>query len=224
MNTVYILLAVTYAMLIVAYIIIKKQKIYMPYRGIVKMSMSSLFVLTGLYACFLANWQWQAIVLTIALVFAAIGDYFLLFMKNSRNQFHIGVVAFGISNAVIIVYGILTYGWVWWSLPLWAAFNILHIIMQKLKVFEYGKSVVFLNCYVPFVSMTGCLGFTYIVTMCNVTAALVFGIGSLLFFVSDIFLGIYEFKLHKWYVDACNSVTYFGGLLIIAVSLVLAFV
>ncbi len=224
MLAVYILLATTYAALLIAYIIIKKRKIFMPYRGVVKMSMAGLFVLVGVYACFVSAFQWNVVLLTIGLICAAVGDYFLLFLRQSRAYFHRGVVAFGLSNAIIIVYALLTYGWVWWSIIIWAVFNILHIVLQRLKVFEYGKSIVYLNCYVPLVSMTGSLGLSYIITLYATPWALVFGIGTLSFFVSDMFLGVYEFKLRKWYVDAMNSVTYFGGLLIIAISAVLAFV
>ena len=69
--------------------------------------------------------------------------------------------------------------------------------------------------------MHGSMGIA-LITLLPGTNYMLLGIGSVSFMISDIILTIdrFVYKNNKWIIRS-NSLTYFGGLLLIALSLVL---
>ncbi len=207
-----------YGALLIAYMACKALRVSRRFRGPVKMALSAMFVGVGVSACIFFKGETLAVVLTVGLAFAAAGDFFLVFM-DKRANFHRGVVAFGIANAVMIAYSVLSFGWRWWSLAVFAVLYAANIVLQKTGVYSYGKSAVYLNVYLVLVGYNGSLGITLISGGTANLSAFLFGLGALLFFLSDLCLGIHAYKLRRRSVDVMNSLLYFSGLMLIAVSL-----
>ena len=129
----------------------------------------------------------------------------------------IGSMVFLIFLALLIVFALYEYGWQWWSLLIFAFLYCLNLYLQYRKVYTYGSSKWFLNIYLIFVGYSGCLGLSTAIVS-TATPALMYGLGTFMFFISDILLGMYHFKLRKAYVDVLNSLFYFGGIMLVVLS------
>ena len=208
---------IIYATFMLAYMTIKALGITQPYRGLVKVTLSTTFLGVGAYYVAINGWKFTDILLGVALVFAWIGD-FLLIYKHKSNMFHAGCTAFGVANAFLVAHSVLKYTWQWWSLILFAVFMATIIYCQYKNVFSFGRSKWYLNFYSVTVGYNGFLGLAVALTTKTIPA-LFFGLGSLLFLASDIVLGLFLFKIKKWQMDAFNTLLYFSGLMLIALSL-----
>lgn len=208
---------IIYGIFMLAYMVIKALKIGQPYRGLVKVVLSTTFLGVGIYYVAKSGWQLQHLLVGVALLFAWIGDFFLIF-KHKSNLFHAGCVAFGIANAFLIAHSLLTYTWQWWSLILFAVFMAVIVVCQCKGVFSFGHSKLYLNFYSITVGYNGLLGLAVAVTT-NSLPALCFGLGSLLFLASDVVLGLFLFKIKKWQMDVLNTLLYFSALMLIALSI-----
>lgn len=204
-----------YCVLLVIYMITKVVGRKSAFRGVNKMMLVIVYLSVVIYTLFKGADTYKIVAL-IALVFAGAGDAFLLCTSN-RNMFHAGVVSFGISNLLLIVLSVVMYGWQWWSIVIFVVLYCVNILLQYKEVYTYGKSKWFLNIYLIFVCYSGCLGLANAI-VATALPAILYGVGAFMFFVSDILLGMYYFKLKKSYVDVLNSLLYFGGIMLIALS------
>jgi hypothetical protein len=211
-----ITIIILYALLIIAYSVLKARRLK-NLRIPVKSSLVALFLAVGVIGM-AENSAAVNILLFVALIFSGIGDILLLFMNKGREYFHAGVVAFGISNILIIISAVLRFEFVWYSLVIFGIIFIGNLVLQLIGFIDYGKSKIFLNIYLPIVCYSGCLGFTIALSGFGL-AGVLFGIGALMFFISDICLGIFQFKVKKWQIDSLNSLLYFSGVMSIALSM-----
>ncbi len=208
---------IIYGIFMLAYMMIKAFGVGQPYRGLVKVVLSTTFVAVGVYYVAKGGWQTCDLLLCVALVFAWIGDLLLIF-KHKANLFHAGCLAFGISNAFLIAHSVLKYHWQWWSLILFAVFMAVVLLCQYKQVFSFGRSKLYLNFYSVMVGYNGLLGLA-VALATKTLPAMFFGLGSLLFLASDVVLGLFLFKVKKWQMDALNTLLYFSALMLIALSI-----
>ena len=204
-----------YCLLLVIYMVTKVVGRKSAFRAVNKMMLVIVYLAVVIYTIFKKADVYNILVL-VALIFAGAGDAFLLCVSN-RNKFHAGVVSFGISNFMLIVISLAMYGWQWWSIVIFVVLYCINVLLQYKKVYTYGKSKWFLNIYLIFVGYSGCLGLANAIVATTLPAIL-YGVGAFMFFVSDILLGMYYFKFRKSYVDVLNSLLYFGGIILIAIS------
>ena len=80
--------------------------------------------------------------------------------------------------------------------------------------------MVYLNIYTVLVAVCGSLGLTLIFQCTAQLPTFLFGMGCFMYYVSDIFLGLYLFKFRNRIVDAINSLLYFPGMVLIAFSMI----
>lgn len=206
-----------YALLTITLMLLKGFKIGSRRRGVVKMITASLFVATGIYGCVTRAGQYDYI-LVIGLGFAALGDLFLVFM-NKHSLFVAGVLSFSCASFTITCYAVLSYGFQWWALLPFAILCILNAVCQVKKVYDFGNNVAYLNIYTVLVSLCGSLGLL-VLCQAQTTSVILFGLGCLMYMLSDICLGLYLYKFRHRGVDIVNTLLYFPGLLLIAISLV----
>lgn len=215
--TVKIVLIVLYALLTLALVTLKALKIGNRRRGVVKMLTSALFVGISVYGCVLQQGQTD-IILAAGLFFAALGDLLLVFM-DERKCFVAGTMSFAVASTVLSVYGIIRFGFSFWTFLPYAVFMALNIFAQVKKLYVFGSNVVYLNVYTVCVGFCGCLG---LLMACIVgsTQAILFGVGCFMYMCSDVCLGLYLLKFRRVELDIVNSLLYFPGMLLIALSLV----
>ena len=70
---------IIYATFMLAYMTIKALGITQPYRGLVKVTLSTTFLGVGAYYVAINGWKITDILLGVALVFAWIGDFLLIY-------------------------------------------------------------------------------------------------------------------------------------------------
>lgn len=204
-----------YSLLLIIYMVTKVVGRKSAFRAVNKLMLVIVYLAVIIYTI-IKNQNVYNILALVALIFAGGGDAFLL-LGGNRKLFHTGVVSFGIANFMLIVTSIALYGWQWWSIPIFVVLYCINLLLQYKEVYTYGKSKWFLNIYLIFVGYSGCLGLANAIVATTLPAIL-YGVGAFMFFVSDILLGMYYFKLKKSYVDVLNSLLYFGGIMFIAVS------
>lgn len=210
-----ILFLAAYGCLTLTLIILKLFKIGSKRRGAVKMITSLSFVAVAIYAATLHGGL--AILACIALCFASLGDFFLVFRAN-RKIFILGVMSFFVNSVLLSAYSLANFGLRWWALIMFAVLFVANVLCQKFKVYSYGRNKVYLNLYTVAVNFCGCLGFSLLFQ--GELAALLFGLGCFCYFASDVFLGLYLYKLRsRVIIDAINSLLYFPGMLLVALSL-----
>lgn len=215
--TLNIVLIVIYSLLTLALVTLKGLKIGNRRRGAVKMATAAMFVGIGIYGCVLKGGQLH-IVLAVGLFFASIGDLLLVFMDNHKF-FVAGVISFAAASVTLSVYAVLNYGWTNWALLPFLFMLVVGIVMQAVKVYSFGGDFVCLNIYTFCVYLCGGIG---IATACSVAGvnAILFGVGCFMYMLSDVFLGLYLLKFRNRALDIINTLLYFPGMLLVALSLV----
>ena len=162
------------------------------------------------------------LVLMIALFFAYLGDIFFVFDVNrGGDYFYAGNICFAIYYLALFLDNGLKFGDFYWVLIIWAVLFVGFVIASnKLpKVFKLGKMKFPMTFYLSSIMLHGCCGIGAMILLPS-TATFVLGLGSVMFMISDFLLTVDKFVIRntKWVVRL-NSFFYFGGLLLIALSL-----
>lgn len=215
--TVKIILIVIYSLLTLALVTMKALNWGDRRRGVTKMLTSVMFVGVGVYGCILNNGH-LSIVLVVGLLFASVGDLLLIFMDNHKI-FVAGVLSFAAASVTLSIYAILNYGWTFWTILPFVIVVAANIVGQATKAYTFGRDVVDLNVYTVCVGLCGSLGIAIACSVGSVQAVL-FGLGCFMYMLSDICLGLYLLKFRYRALGIVNSLLYFPGMLLIALSLI----
>lgn len=218
MNTFTWIVVAVFALLTLAFILEKVRHKGPRSRGVVKMLTSLLFVVMGAYALLRGAKPLSWLVMC-GLFFAFLGDLFLVFMDN-RTTFILGVVSFSCASLSFAIYGVIVYGFFVWAVVAFVLFVALIAFLQSKKIINFGTMPISLNVYTVFVGLCGLFGL-FVAFNSSGIAQTLFGLGCFAYFVSDVALGLYLFKLKYTWVDVLNSVLYFPGIMLVALSLLL---
>ncbi len=192
-------------------------------RGANKILLAGSYLLIGVLL-FIQNRHFDSIdiLLLLAIGFTFIGDVLLLFV------FNIGALFFTFGNLCLFAHDILLleitldlhYSQYWWFILVYVAllggymilerFNTHFRIPKKDRLKAFG--------YLALVSLHGSLGICmYFIT--DYKPALLLGIGSLMFTLSDYVLCSYKYSInHEISVHKLNTFLYFGGIILITWS------
>lgn len=178
---------------------------------------SAMFVGIGIYGYVLSCGQF-CVLLAVGLFFASLGDLLLVFMDNHK-YFVAGVLSFAAASTFLSVYAILCYGWTFWAILPFVIVVTANVVGQVTKAYSFGRDVVALNVYTVCVCVCGSVG---IAIACSVGGiqALLFGLGCFMYMCSDVCLGLYLLKFRHRALDIVNTLLYFPGMLLVALSLV----
>ena len=191
-------------------------------RGINKILLASLYVVVGVLLFVNdAKSDIYDITLLIAIVFTCIGDIVLLF------KFNLGALFFTIGNLSLVAHDILLLESLdihidkyWWAvlvyIGIFGGYMLLERISTHFKIEKGDRLKAF--GYLAMVTMHGSLGVTlYFVT--NYEPAIMLGIGSFLFMLSDYVLCSYKYSYNKESsVHKLNTFLYFLGIILITWS------
>ena len=158
----------------------------------------------------------------VALFLAYLGDLFLVFDLNRGGDFflagNICFATFYLANLTKAGVSFLHYFWIF---IIWAALISTFVVLANKfpKVLKLGKMKYPMAFYLSTITLHGILGLANVIFVPTIPL-IVMGIGSLLFMASDYILTIDRFVIlkNKWIIRS-NSLTYFGGLLLIVLSL-----
>ena len=188
-------------------------------RSINKIILASMFLVFGIVAYILSySFLSYHLILLLAVFFAFLGDIYLLY------SFTKGGILFLTSNVLFFTYQWIIVGVnkvpfievLWFILMFISLFGTFFILTKK-KILNFKTKNLHILTYVASVSLNGTLGLTLALYFLN-TKILLLGIGLFLFMLSDYFLMVHKFKVHKNWILRSNSACYFIGLLMIVLS------
>lgn len=214
--TLKIILTVVYSLLTLALVALKAFKVGNRRRGVVKMLTAYTFVGIGVYGCVVSGGG-LSVLLAVGLFLASLGDLLLVFMDDHRC-FVAGVLSFACASVTLFVYAVLNYGWTYWAILPFAVMLTANILGQARKLFSFGRDKMTLNVYTVCVSACGSLGVATAFSVGSASAML-FGLGCFMYMLSDVCLGLYLLKFRHRALDIVNTLLYFPGMLLIALSL-----
>ena len=197
------------------------------HRAINKYFMATMYLVLAIVT-FIDKYEFASYqtLLMAALIFAWLGDIFLVFDFGRGGDFFLaGNVCFTLYEQIILV----DKGGYWFSDFAWT--YVVAAVMLAIVIFasgkwpdkiKMGKMRWPMTFYLSSIFMHGITGLAIMLLMPG-TSYVMLGLGSFLFMISDIDLNLYRyvFNNNKWLVRF-NSLTYFTGLLLIVLSTVYA--
>ena len=193
------------------------------HRAINKYFMATMYLVLAIVT-FINKYEFASYqtLLMAALIFAWLGDIFLVFDFGRGGDFFLaGNVCFTLYEQIVLVdkggYSFRNFAWTF----IVAGLMLIIVIIatgrwpEKIKMGKMRWPMIF---YLSSIFMHGITGLA-LMTMMRGTSYALMGLGSFLFMISDIDLNVYRyiFNNNKWLVRF-NSLTYFVGLLLIVLS------
>ncbi len=220
MNFITIIFCVAYVAVTICYLFSETSDNF-PRRVINKVILATMFLCYG-FSAYALNYEIKSwhILFMVALVFSWLGDVVLLYDFNAGGiLFIIGNVAFFIYSILLMIDMNFTFAKVWFIIPIFILlWGTMFVITQKKKL-DFGKLRPALLAYLFSVTLHGTMGIGLAVNAPD-AKTLVFGLGLILFMISDYFLMISKFGYPKSKtLLRCNSSTYFIGLMLIVISM-----
>ena len=192
------------------------------HRAINKFILATMYMIYAIVMFHVNNLSGYHYVMMAALFLAYLGDLFLVFDLNRGGDFFLaGNVCFATFYLATLKQYEVPFTKYFWVFILWASLISLFIFLAKKypNVLKLGKMKYPMALYLSSITLHGLLGLVSAIFV-GTTPILVMGIGSVLFMTSDYILTVDRFIIqkNKWIIR-CNSLTYFVGLLLIALSI-----
>lgn len=164
------------------------------------------------------NYRAMSALSVAALFFALGGDFFLQFIRLDEFKYKIGIAFFLVCQALLIIREIGIYGINWASFLITAMVLLFFAWLMAAQRWQLGGAKYILTVYTVCVAFMGCNGFVSFLLYPSINSGL-FGIGALLFLISDIILGIWNYHNRRDLYADLNRITYFAGVMMIALSI-----
>lgn len=152
------------------------------------------------------------------LICAVPADYFLQFIRLNLTKYRLGILCFGAMHVLLLTAFYLTYGLELLSFILCVVMIGVISLFQAKQKWQLGKTKGQLSIYTVLVTLMASKALS-IAVFNPAQGTLLLGIGGLCFFISDLFLGIWDYHESKFVYLALNRIIYFAGQLLLALSL-----
>ncbi len=194
-----------------------------PMRAINKVILATMYMVFAIVQ-FQLNYELLSfhLLLMVALFLAWMGDVFLIFDFNRGGDFFLcgNVCFFTYEMAACIAQG-CKFSSFWWVLLVTVLLVALFIFLAHKypTTLKLGKMRWPMTLYITSITLHGLMGLALMILLPGTKWALL-GLGSLFFMISDYILTVDRFVIlnNKWIVRS-NSTFYFGGLLLIVLSM-----
>lgn len=224
METFQVILICLYVVFLVLYCFVKTRPKLARARIFAKLVLATIYLslaLANLFTSGIYPFPFFKTAVCLACVFAWAGDCLLL----SKRTFAAGVAGFFVANLLLISAEVDLMGKINLGLGDFLGAAIIFVIfygglavMQMGGFISFGKRVLPLNVYIATATLSGSLGLMLACNGNNIFYAL-FGIGAGLFMVSDYLMGAYLYKFKIPVFTVANSILYFSGMFMVALSL-----
>lgn len=191
-----------------------------------KLTLSGMFCAVGFLTYYLFRTNSLAhdiylnlmLLLPIALVFAMIGDHYLQYIRLDEHKYKKGIAFFMVCQILLIVMMFIRSRWSWQEFVILAAILVVMQLIMNKGHWQLGGEQKILTVYTVFLGWMTAKSITSVPVELTGNA-LVMMIGAVLFLVSDVFLGFWNYQTSKRIHANLNWITYFGGTMLIALSL-----
>jgi len=181
----------------------------------------STYVATLAIAFAFLSLNFFSVLIALGLAFAVPADFFLQYIKTDLKKYRFGILFFGAMHVCLLIAFFMAYGISWVEFSIMAVMLIILTVFQKTEHWNLGPAKNQLSVYTILVVAMAAKSLSIGIwdpTPAHISLAL----GGLFFFISDLFLGIWDYYNDKFIFLALNRVIYFVGQLLIAQSLLLA--
>lgn len=200
------------------YCLLEKQNTFIPATTL-KVILSAYVALTAfIYA--LPQKSFISLAIAMGLLFAVPADFFLQYIRSNIKKYRWGILFFGAMHVCLLTGYYLHWGISWIEFVVAVIMLVILSLFQKKENWNLGKTKTQLSIYTVLVVMMAAKSIS-IGLLHPEPATISLAIGGLLFFVSDIFLGIWDYYDDKFIFLALNRIIYFVGQLLIAQAIIL---
>jgi len=215
------LIIVVYAALLTYYIILEKQDKFVPATAL-KVIISAFASGVCVYgAVMLSNYVFY--IFALGMVFAVPADFFLQYIKSDLMKYRIGICFFGLMHICLLISFYIIFAITIIEFILFAVFIGILLAFQLIGKWEIGAEKMQLNVYTVLVVLMAAKAISLYFTVPNPPLYIfMVSLGGLLFYISDLFLGIWAYsgQKEKFVYLALNRSVYFAGQICLAFYLV----
>ena len=210
------LLIIFYVALLIVYLTFEQKKNFKVATSL-KLCLSLFFTVTAWIAVIMSGgegkWFIPAVLVSVGLFFSIFGDYFLQYIKLDLPKYKKGIMFFAITQAFYIaaLYMIFPGGFIRYIIMV--ALLAVALLLMKKQNWDTASHFKHLTIYTVLLAlMCG----SAVEVAINFPSLWILGLGGVLFFISDMILGIWNYKSGKMYLAHLNWITYFIGQIFIA--------
>lgn len=139
------------------------------------------------------------------------GDFYLQYIRRDVRKFTRGIILFGLGQVCNITALFLLAPYHWSGLAVLAALLALAVALKGIGRWDTSANEPWLTIYTVLVAMTAAKSLSVAIVLAGKPGGLLLGLGGLLFFLSDMVLGIWNYrKIHILLADL-NWLLYFAG-------------
>jgi len=206
-----------YIALLVYYCVLEKKEKFWPATRL-KVILSAFAAGCAVFAAVILQ-SYIFYIFALGLVFAVPADYFLQYIKTDLRRYRFGIFFFGVMHVCLLVSFYLVFPFTFYEIVIWVSFLVILLICQITGKWKMGKEKLQLSVYTVLVTFMAAKAVSlYFIAPSAFT--FMASLGGLLFFLSDLFLGIWAYQREKFVFLALNRIIYFAGQMCLAFYLI----
>ena len=139
------------------------------------------------------------------------GDFYLQYTRRDVRKFTRGTTLFGVGQVCNITALFLLAPYHWSGLAVLAALLALAVALKGIGRWDTSANEPWLTIYTVLVAMTAAKSLSVAIVLAGKPGGLLLGLGGLLFFLSDMVLGIWNYRKNHILLADLNWLLYFAG-------------
>ena len=139
------------------------------------------------------------------------GDFYLQYIRRDVRKFTRGIILFGLGQVCNITALFLLAPYHWSGLAVLAALLALAVALKGIGRWDTSANEPWLTIYTGLVAMTADKSLSVAIVLAGKPGGLLLGLGGLLFFLSDMVLGIWNYRKNHILLADLNWLLYFAG-------------
>ena len=139
------------------------------------------------------------------------GDFYLQYIRRDVRKFTWGIILFGLGQVCNITALFLLAPYHWSGLAVLAALLALAVALKGIGRWDTSANEPWLTIYTVLVAMTAAKSLSVAIVLAGKPGGLLLGLGGLLFFLSGMVLGIWNYRKNHILLADLNWLLYFAG-------------
>ena len=203
---------IPYCIVLTVYLVFEQKKRFVAATAL-KLTLSAMFCATAWTALGQTN-AVPALMISLGLSLALVGDFFLQYIKRDNKKFKTGILLFAGTQVCLLMAYYLLCPPSWPEFVFLAAFLVLALVLMRVQHWDVSAQNPHITLYTLLIAWMGAKALSFVFAA---PQYMLLAWGGVLFFVSDMILGIWNYKYSKKMLFAhLNWLTYFAGEILIA--------